>query len=378
MELSGSEEAMEPLLRPLAGTALNQIEGLPCDIAQNPLPIGIVGLNFGETILEQLQNEPAKSYFKVAAVCDMDAPKVSQFANQYQVKAFSSLDALLAAPEIPVVGLFTPPVGRAGLLRRIIQAGKDVMTTKPFEMDSGAARQILEEARSMGRIIHLNSPPPRLSGYMMKIRHWREKYSLGPPVYCRGEVVASYREKADGRWLDDPQKCPAAPLFRLGIYVVNDLVRLFGEVREVQVQTSRLFTERPTADNAQLGMLFSNGAIGNIFASFCVDNGQYYANSLILHYERGSIYRNMCPFDYAQAEGYSHLRLVTTDRKGKVLTEEWEEPEGSGGYQWREFYEAIYKRDVASMPIDDTVRAIQVIEAMARAENSHQTERVQE
>lgn len=342
-----------------------------------PLPIAIVGLNFGRFILEALAREPANRFFRLAAVCDTDSDKCTNFARTWGVKAFSSLDALLTDPEIPAIGLFTGPEGRADLLRKILMAGKDVMTTKPFERSPTAAQRILETARAQGRIIHLNSPAPRVTGYLEKIHSWREDYALGRPIHCRGEVLASYREAADGRWLDDPAACPAAPIFRLGIYVLNDLIHLFGPVRDVQVQSSRLFTGRPTADTAQLGMTFCNGALGSIFSTFCVDSGQYYANSLILHFERGTIHRNLGPFAYGMAGACSRLRLITTDGKNNTITEDWEQNEGAGDYQWEEFFRAVTTRDTSSMPIENTVHGLEVIAAMARAEVSHRTEPVQ-
>src|SRR5205807_937126 len=106
---------------------------------------------------------------------------------------------------------------------------------KPFELDSVAARSVLEEARALGRMIFINSPSPECPAYLTQIRRWHEEHMLGRPVGCRGEMLVSYREKADGRWLDDPALCPAAPLFRIGIYTLNDLVRVFGRVESVQV-----------------------------------------------------------------------------------------------------------------------------------------------
>lgn len=76
-----------------------------------------------------------------------------------------------------------------------------------------------------------------------------------PPLGARADIWASYREQADGTWYDDPQKCPVAPVFLLGIYLINDLIQLFGPVRDVQVLQSRLSTGRPTADNGQLSLL---------------------------------------------------------------------------------------------------------------------------
>ncbi|MGB8352482.1 MAG: Gfo/Idh/MocA family oxidoreductase [Chthoniobacteraceae bacterium] len=341
-----------------------------------PLNIGFVGLNFGGYIADTLISGPGGEFFNVAAVCDVDASKVPAFAIRRGVKAYTRLDQLLADEEIDVVALFTGPAGRADLIRSIIHAGKDVMTTKPFELDPIAARSVLEEAESLGRVIHLNSPPPEMPAYLRQIREWQQEFDLGQPIHCRGEVLISYREKADGRWLDDPASCPAAPIFRLGIYVINDIVRLFGRVSEVQVMTSRILTQRPTADNAQLSLYFENKALGTIYATFCVDNGQHHAHSLILHYERGTIYRNMLPVAYGKAEGTSRLLLTATRDHREVITRECELPEMCGSYQWETFHNAVVGQRSVVSPIDDIVHSIEIVAAMARAEKSRKTEAV--
>jgi predicted dehydrogenase len=261
-------------------------------------------------------------------------------------------------------------------LRKIIRAGKDVMTTKPFEDDPAAARTVLEEAEEIGRVIHLNSPSPQPPAWIEHTERWRTQFGLGRPVGARAEVVVSYREKQDDSWYDDPALCPAPPVFRLGIYLINDLVRLFGAVSEIQIVSSRLFTERPTADNAQLSLLFKNGAIGSIYASFCVENGQAYANSFVLHYERGTIHRNLRPTAYGRAHIGSRLTLITANASREAVIEECEVDDPESTYRWDLFYEAVTKRGSVSIGIDDIVHGIEVISVMACAETSQRTERI--
>jgi predicted dehydrogenase len=338
------------------------------------LPIGIVGLNFGQHILSQLRSAPqALEHFEIAAICDLDAAKVDQFSKQYEVTGYTDLDALLKNPDIPVIGLFTAPKGRAKLLRTIIQAGKDVITTKPFELNAEDACTILKEAKACGRIIHLNSPSPKPNAFMLQIKAWEKEYALGRPIYCRGEATVAYREQADGSWMDDPLSCPAAPIFRLGIYLINDLARLFGGIASVSVNSTRVFTERPTADNAALSLTFRNGAIGNIFASFCIENGHQYANSLILHYENGTITRNLDPMGYGIASQRTQLRLITVDKDQQQIIHEVELEDASGSYAWQDLYQAVQSRDLESMPIADIVHGVEVIEAMTLAQESKAT-----
>lgn len=340
------------------------------------LAIGIVGLNFGRWILEELQRQPGSDYFHIGAVCDVDGEKARSFADKLKVKAYTDLDSLLADPAIPVIGLFTGPAGRADLLRKIIRAGKDVMTTKPFELDPAAARAVLEEAASLGRVIFLNSPPPLPTKWMQQVIDWQKEFSLGPPISAHAEAMAHYVEKADGGWYDDPERCPAAPVFRIGVYLINDLVRLFGGVDRVQVLGSRVLTGRPTLDNANLNMLFKNGAVGSIHANFCVDDGQYYSNSFMLHFERGTIHRNLRFMPYGEGTFGSRLQLVAVTGERKSETREVELFDNGSDYQWQVLHDTITHRNVTPIPVDDIVHGVEVLAAMKRAEKSGCSEKV--
>lgn len=328
------------------------------------IQIGIMGLNFGRHIIEQLYARPAADHFKLAAVCDLDVEKASAFGVSHQVAAHFSLESLLADRSVSAVGLFTGPNGRASLIRRILHAGKDVITTKPFESDPDAALDVLREAQRLGRVIHLNSPGPVLSDDIGRILDWTRQHKLGAPIGARADVWASYRERADGTWYDDPGKCPVAPVFRLGVYLINDLIRLFGPVRDVQVLQSRIFTGRPTADNAQLNLLFENGALGNIFASFCVNDGDHYRNALTLNFENGTIYRNAGP---ERVGNQSELALVMNRANRREVVERAIVAGTSGSYQWEAFARAVRGEKTANETTPEQIVAgLRVIQAMSR------------
>jgi predicted dehydrogenase len=333
------------------------------------LPIAIVGLNFGRHIIEQLTTGPGRDWCELAGVCDLDAAKARQYSGQTGARAYRDLTELLADPAIPAVGLFTPPAGRAQLIRQAIQAGKHVLTTKPFELDASAAAAVLAEARRLRRVVYLNSPAPTLTADLRQIIAWQREYRLGQPVGCRADVWAHYREQTDGSWYDDPHRCPVAPVFRLGIYLINDLIRLFGPPAAVQVMHTRLRTGRPTPDNAQLALRFQNGGLANIYASFCVNDGDYYRNGLTLNFENGTVYRNVGPnrAGIAQAE----LSLVVVKDGHRHMAEHVTLEETSGAYQWDVFVRAVNGEKPADETTPDQIVAgIRVINAMAQAEKT--------
>jgi predicted dehydrogenase len=338
---------------------------------------GLVGLRFGRHMADQVASGPGAPYFRLAAVCDMDRALADKAAAELSTRAYYDLDALLADRDIPVIGLFTGPVGRAALIRRIIHSGRDVMTTKPFERDPAAALGVLQEAAALKRVVYLNSPGPTPADDLKQIAAWRREYQLGRPVAVRWETWASYREKPDGRWMDDPAQCPVAPIFRLGIYAINDLVAMLGEAESVQVMQSRLFTERPTVDNAQLSIRFRNGALANVFASFCILDGSHYRNTMTVNFENGTIYRDSGP---RPGGGSEMTELVLAAGQGPArVTATARVPAGrcSGLYQWAVLRDAVQgRRPADEVSPQAIVAGLNIIDAMARAQTSGVTERV--
>lgn len=339
--------------------------------------IGVVGLNFGAHVVRnELLAGPGARFFKLVAVCDQDRPKAEAMAAELGIRPYGDLEALLADPAVEVVGLYTGPAGRADLLRRIIRADKDVMTTKPFELDADAGLAVLREARALGRVIHLNSPSALPASDLRQILAWRDRYDLGQPVACRMEAWAPYFEKADGSWYDDAQRCPVAPVFRIGIYLVNDLLTLLGEPECVTVLSSRIRTGRPTADNGQLSLRFRNGALANVFASLCVGDGQSWRNTATVNYERGTIYRNPPPSPRASP---TQLLLVRDEGKGAAVAARAELQDYSGMYDWESFHRAVRGEPLpGELTPEQIVLGIRVIHAMARAEQSGRCEKIGE
>jgi len=342
------------------------------------IDIAMVGLNWGDAIIrDQILDGPASEYFKLAAVCSKERERVDACASAYGVKGYYHLDDLLADGEFPAVCLMTGPFGRAELIQKIIEAGKHVMTTKPVEVDPGAALRVLELAKSLGRVVHLNSPTPLPSPDLAQIIKWRKELDLGRPVAARADIWSSYREVADGSWYDDPEKCPVAPIFRLGIYLINDLIRLIGRPVAVSVMSSRLFTERPTPDNAQISLMFENGAIANIYSSFCVNDAQWWLSSLTLNHENGTVYRNVGPSLNGSPRNHPELSVVV-NREGAPYTLRAIADGSTEDYQWGVFRKAIMGETLeGELNSEQTILALRVIRAMARAEKSGQTEQIE-
>lgn len=332
---------------------------------------GLLGLRFGAGLaVQRILNTENEKYIQLTCVCDMDRALADRFASEHALKAYYSLDEMLKDADIEAVMIFTAPAGRAALMRQCLRANKHILTTKPFELDHRQALEVLKEAEEKNLVIHLNSPAPYPSGDLAQIRAWQKEYALGMPVAAYWETYVSYHEKADGKWFDDPEKCPAAPLFRLGIYGINELIALFGKVDSVELAESRLFTGRPTPDNAALLIRFASGAIGQVFASFCIGDGTLYPSALTLHFQRGTI-RKM-QMRTPDSRVFTEVRLsLQTVQDGKLHEEKVTLPASvrSGEYEFEMFQKAIRREPLPeAVSPEITAEGIRVINMMSAKE----------
>jgi predicted dehydrogenase len=311
------------------------------------------------------ESRSGRENFDVVAVCDQREEVAARIGAELGVPYSTSIEAFLTTPGMAAVGLFTRPWGRAELLGQVLASGRHVMTTKPFELDPRAARRALDTARHLGLALHLNSPSPQWTRDLRMIDAWRNVHDLGQLVFIRGEVWASYQESEDGSWMDEPGMCPGGPMIRLGVYLINDIVRLAGSPSRVRLCTARLRTGRPTPDNALLDFEFPGGALGSIYSSFCVRDGDPYANALALHFERGSIYRNVAGSRAAEWRDTAQLRLVRQDPGGDRLVEDAFVEETSGAYLWEDFASDIRAgRTIAEKSAADIVAGVRVLDQM--------------
>jgi predicted dehydrogenase len=354
-----------PLIMAIAASHLPGPAPGCCQSTVPPVRIAIVGLNFGSGIVRLMLRDLA-ALFTIVGVCDAEPARAATLAAQCGVPAFQDLDAVLASPSVEAVALFSGPYQRAALIRRIILAGKDVLTTKPFELNAQAAWDVLALARDCGRTIHLNSPTPYPAADVAWIRQLQTQHRLGSPLAMHAQTWADYQELADGSWYDDPARCPVAPMLRLGIYFLNDFLPLLGPVRAVQCTEARLRTGRPTTDQVHALFQHDNGASSSVFASFCVGDGRPYQDEVVLNYAAGTIRRRMVRIPgFDMSRDYAEIVVQSPDCLQTIVTQPGEY---AGWYQWAAFHNSVRAGSGPSTQYSEEICAgIRLLDAVAQA-----------
>lgn len=135
--------------------------------------LGIIGCGH----IVKLAHLPAYTAYgvDVVGVYDSSTEAVDGIQERFPVvgRVFQSVDDLLADPRIEVVDIATHPAVRRGLIERALDAGKHVLSQKPFAVDAVAARALVERAERRGLRLAVNqngrwAPPWRIATLLVE------------------------------------------------------------------------------------------------------------------------------------------------------------------------------------------------------------------
>ena len=127
----------------------------PVDPSDYSPGIGLIGC--GAITVEHLKAYSAAGY-RVLALCDLNQAAAVERRDEFYPDADVSTDhrKLFARDDIEVVDIATHPRERAVLIREALQAGKHVLSQKPFVLDLEEGKRLAEMAAAMGLKLAVN------------------------------------------------------------------------------------------------------------------------------------------------------------------------------------------------------------------------------
>ena len=230
------------------------------------LRIGIVGLG-------GIGNKHAQVYQEidqtdVVAVCDIIQDRADKAAEAYDAKAFYSVREMLdSGIKLDACSMCTAGVENGGdhhtPTMELLEAGLPVLGEKPISNRIGEAEQMVALAKEKGLAyaIDLNH---RFTPAAARAKEWIETGRLGQLHLINMRM-----------WIDNPNE--SSPWFHLRALHPHsiDVMRYFcGDIRGVHAFLSK-GKGRTIWSNAQIGMLFENGVVGNLTGSYDAARPQY-------------------------------------------------------------------------------------------------------
>ncbi len=130
-------------------------------------------------IAELFAHDLTASGLSVAAVGSRSLDKARVFAERFKVaRAHGSYEELVADPDVDIVYIATPHPQHVETALLALNAGKHVLVEKPFTMNAGEAKQIVEKARETNLVV-LEAMWTRFLPHMTRIHEIINSGTLG-------------------------------------------------------------------------------------------------------------------------------------------------------------------------------------------------------
>jgi predicted dehydrogenase len=214
--------------------------------------VGIIGA--GVISAQYLDNLTRFPDLDVVFIADLDLERARAQAENYGVPGSGSVDELLAVPEIEIVVNLTIPAAHVEVALRILAAGKNVWSEKPFALDRESGRRLLSEANRWGLRV-ASAPDTFLGAGLQTGLRTIERDEIGRPL----TALALFQTPGPESWHPNPEFLfdrGAGPLFDMAPYYLTLLVQVFGPVRRVSATASKALETRIIGSGPRAGTEF--------------------------------------------------------------------------------------------------------------------------
>lgn len=268
-------------------------DGLQVNESAPPLKVAVVGCgNIAGQYGEALRRRPE---IRILGAHDLDPARARDWVAKNGGRAYSSLDEVLADPQVEVVVNLTIQQAHVEVVTRCLQAGKHVHSEKPLAPTYAEAKKLVDLAAA--RNLRLSCAPVTWLGESQQTA-WKliREGRIGTPRVAYATVDWGRIES----WHPNPAPFYAAgPVFDVAVYPLSLLTAWFGPVKKVTAGGGLLMPDRVTKDGKPftittedwLGAVleFAGGLQCRLTANFYVMNASQWQATLDLHGDAGSI-----------------------------------------------------------------------------------------
>ena len=219
---------------------------------------------------------------EVRGCADLVAERAQTRSDEYPGVQVTTLDEMLADPDIDIVVNLTTPPGHYEVAKQVVDAGKSVHNEKPLVLTRLEGQQLLKAAEAIGVRVGC-APDTFMGGGIQTCRKLIDDGWIGDPIGAQAFMLCHGHES----WHPDPEfyyQVGGGPMFDMGPYYLTALVSLLGPVKRVTGSARISFPERTITSDKKYGQKvdvevpthvtgvidFASGAIGTIATSFDV------------------------------------------------------------------------------------------------------------
>ncbi|MES2187177.1 MAG: Gfo/Idh/MocA family oxidoreductase [Pseudomonadota bacterium] len=228
------------------------------------------------------------------------------FAEKNGIRAYDTLEALLADPELDAVYVATPNGVHAENTVAAARAGKHVLCDKPMALDQAQCESMIAACETSGvrlGVVFQNRYHPA----HLEARRQAEAGTLGEMQYATAQLCTGRARGYWKGWRADPAVAGSGAIVGQAVHPIDTLRFIMGsEVVRVQAMTDQRLPDRPVDEMSYALLHFANGAFANVVAGTVVPRS---ANDVVIY---GSDARVVCSNTlgpYASAGATQRFRL---------------------------------------------------------------------
>lgn len=238
--------------------------------ADGRVGVGVIGA--GNISSQYLDGLCTFADLDVRFIADIDEERARQQAEKYGVAGFGSVDSLLADDEIEIVVNLTVPAAHVEVALRVLAAGKNVWTEKPFALDRESGRRLLEAAEAAGLRV-ATAPDTFLGAGIQSACRLLNEGGIGRPL----SALVLLQSPGAEAWHPNPDflyQAGAGPLFDVGPYYLTALVQFFGPASRVSALSGRAHESRVIGSGPRAGESFAVTVDTQVAALIEFESGQ--------------------------------------------------------------------------------------------------------
>jgi len=256
-------------------------------MSNGKIKVGIVGLGRWARVLTRGSKQSDK--IEIIQGFSRSAEQRDAFASEYGVPSASSLEEMLANPEIQGVILTVPNEQHLPVATAVAKAGKHIYTEKPIAntLENGIRLEALQGEYGVQAMVGHSA---RLLRGARMMKEAIDNGELGTLSFMESNFS---NERAleltpdTWRWYRD--KAPGGPLSQLATHLFDSLYMLGGPIEEVSSIASKLSPVGAEVDDQSMTTLrFKSGALGYV-GSCWTSPGIYfirvYGQKGLMHFE---------------------------------------------------------------------------------------------
>jgi predicted dehydrogenase len=230
------------------------------------LNTAIVGLGWwGKTLVKAARDFGAPIRFVRGVSLEPDT--VRDFAAENKMTLGTSLDEVLADPEIKAVILATPHSKHRVQVEAAAAAGKHIYCEKPFALAKSDAVAMLEAVKRAGVVIGVGHHF-RLMPSMRVLAELKEAGAFGTIMAVEGNYSHDWLANMPAEsWRMQAAESRAGGMTGMGIHVLDCFRDMTGPMKRISALSKARALKLPTGDTTAALIEFESGATGTLGTS---------------------------------------------------------------------------------------------------------------